>query len=60
MNYAQRSDKAFSTSKPVTTKRVVSPEAKARRDYIAAHTFSVNVNPSTKQGSVKIESKYGE
>lgn len=57
MNYAQRSDKVFATQKSIETKKAVSPQVQSRRAYVATHTFSVNVDPSTKEGSIKVERK---
>ncbi len=60
MNYARRSDKVFSSKNTIVTKKAMSPEAASRKQYIASHTFSVHVNSSTHEASVKVECKRGK
>ncbi len=57
MNYACRSDRPFSTAKNIKTKTVLTEEMKSRRSYIRSHTFSVVVNPETKEAHVKVTEK---
>lgn len=54
MNYACISDQPFVTKKDLSAKTQLSEEARQRREYIRAHQFSINVNPSTKEAEVKI------
>lgn len=58
MNYAKRTDKVFSTKNTVTREKSMSSEVASRRKFIAAHTFAVNVNPSTKKASISVKSKH--
>lgn len=61
MNYACISNRPFVTSKAISTKMELPPEAKRRRDYIQSHNFSTDVNPLTKEAHVIITDKvYGE
>lgn len=54
MNYASRTDKPFITTKAISQKTKLTPEAKARRSYIRSHSFSVNINPSTREAKVEV------
>ncbi len=54
MNYARISDQPFVTSKDLTVRKPLSKEAKARREYIRNHQFSINVNPSTQEAKLQV------
>lgn len=54
MNYAVKTDRKFITKKDITIKKPLSEEAKARREYIRNHEFSIFVDPSTKKAKVDI------
>ena len=60
MNYARKTDKTFSTLKGVVRTKTLSPEVASRRQYIASHTFSVDINALTKEANVKVERKHAE
>lgn len=57
MNYARGTNRIFSTKKDVIMKKAISPEVSSRREFIAAHTFIVDVDASTKEANIRIESK---
>lgn len=59
MNYAQISVRPFSTRKNIVMKKTVTDEMKKRQSYFAAHTFSISVNPSTKEAVLKVMPKDG-
>ena len=54
MNYAVKTDRKFITKKDITVKKPLSEEAKARREYIRNHKFSIFVDPSTKKAKIDI------
>lgn len=54
MNYACISSRPFITKKDLSAPKVLSAEAKSRKEYIRSHNFSVNVNPSTHEAEVKV------
>lgn len=54
MNYACISDRSFVTRKDLSSRKGLSEEVKARREFIRSHKFSVCVDPSTEQAELKI------
>lgn len=54
MNYARISDQPFVTTKDLTVRKPLSKEARARREYIRSHQFSISVNPSTQEAEIKV------
>lgn len=60
MNYACPSDKPYITSKKILPPTPLSPEAKARREYIRSHIFSVDVNEATQKCKLIVTPKCGK
>lgn len=57
MNYARRTDKVFSTKGKIVMKKRMSSEFVSRMRYIDSHTFSVDVDRTTKEVHVMVEKK---
>ena len=53
MNYAIRTKDVFVANKPIKTKRKMTAEQKAAREFMEGHTFSVHFNKKT--GEAKID-----
>lgn len=52
--YAVPTNRPFVTKKKLKMYRELTPEQKARRDYIRSHRFEIEVDPVTGEGKMKV------
>lgn len=55
MGYAIISDQPFITTKDLSVKKKLSPEARARREFFNSHRFYFETDPSTGKVRLKAE-----
>lgn len=57
MNYAIRTNDSFVARKPISTKRKMTAEQKAKRAFVDSHVFSVKYNKRTGEATIHVTEK---